>query len=256
MSDWNKDDHPRGGDAENPGRFSEKQNSAPEIQLGANVDPELSNLLESAADLQAKVPDLVLVGGSVAAMYANHRLSYDHDHVMVDLRDRFDVVLSALDEDPEYLINRQTPGKIILGERDGVEYGIRQLIRKRPLEANRVQLRNGSFLVAPTIEEALRIKAYLVVKRNQVRDYLDVAALADRMGIEPAAKVLGSIDEYYSDENQDPGAVATQVAQMLFDPQPRDSKTIERLSEYKGLAAPWRDWKSVKDVLRSVAAHM
>ena len=32
----------------------------------------------------------------------------------------------------------------------------------------------------PTADETLRIKGYLVVRRNQVRDYIGVAALSDR----------------------------------------------------------------------------
>jgi hypothetical protein len=35
------------------------------------------------------VPDAVLVGGSAAALYAGHRDSYDHDHVLPDLRERW-----------------------------------------------------------------------------------------------------------------------------------------------------------------------
>jgi hypothetical protein len=47
--------------------------------------PELVRVLESAARLQEVVPDAVLVGGSAAALWANHRSSYDHDHVLQDL---------------------------------------------------------------------------------------------------------------------------------------------------------------------------
>ena len=47
--------------------------------------PELVRVLESAARLQEVVPDAVLVGGSAAAPWANHRFSYDHDHVLQDL---------------------------------------------------------------------------------------------------------------------------------------------------------------------------
>jgi hypothetical protein len=42
--------------------------------------PELVRVLESAARLQEAVPDAVLVGGSAAALWANHRFSHDHDH--------------------------------------------------------------------------------------------------------------------------------------------------------------------------------
>lgn len=50
-----------------------------------------------------------------------------------------------------------------------------------------------------TKAEMLRIKASLGVKRNQVRDYLDVAALSDHLRVERAGTVLRRIDEYYAD---------------------------------------------------------
>ena len=43
---------------------------------------ELVRVLESAARLQEVVPDAVLVGGSAAALWASHRTSFDHDHVL------------------------------------------------------------------------------------------------------------------------------------------------------------------------------
>ena len=54
----------------------------------APLKPALRRVLESAAKLQQAVPDAVLVGGSVAAMYAGHPVSFDHDHVLADLADR------------------------------------------------------------------------------------------------------------------------------------------------------------------------
>jgi hypothetical protein len=219
-------------------------------------DPVLLRLLEDAALLQEKVSDAVLVGGSVAALYAGHRLSYDHDHVLVDLQDRFNVILEALEADPEYVVNRVSPGKIILGEHDGIEYGIRQLIRQRPLEMIEETLPSGRKLRVPTIEEALRIKAYLLVKRNQTRDYLDVAALAHKLGISLAAAILSGIDQYYADQDQDSGAVATQVATMLLEAKPRDPSVTRNLKNYKKLSSTWHNWTDVTNLLRAVALEM
>jgi len=137
--------------------------------------PELVRVLESAARLQEVVPDAVLVGGSAAALWANHRFSYDHDHVLQDLSDRFDAVLEAIEATDGWVTNRVTPGKIILGELGDIESGVRQLIRNRPLEVAEVELPSGHVLRVPTPDETLRIKGYLIVQRNQVRDYLDVA---------------------------------------------------------------------------------
>src|SRR5580658_779541 len=142
--------------------------------------PELARVLESAARLQAVVPDAVLVGGSAEALWANHRSSHDHDHVLQDLSARFDAVLEAVESTDGWVMNRVNPGKIILGELGDIESGVRQLIRNRPLEVTEVTLPSGHTLRVPTPDEILRIKGYLVVRRNQVRDYLDVAALASR----------------------------------------------------------------------------
>src|ERR1017187_3299675 len=102
--------------------------------------PELVRVLESAARLQEVVPDAVLVCGSAAAPWANHRFSHDHGHVLQDLSDRFDAVLEAIETTAGWVTNRVTPGKIILGELGDIESEVRQLIRNRPLEVMEVEL--------------------------------------------------------------------------------------------------------------------
>lgn len=218
--------------------------------------PELARVLESAARLQQRVPDAVLVGGSAAAWHAGHRISFDHDHVLVDLNQRFDAVLGALEADPEFVLNRAAYGKIILGALGGIETGVRQLIRKVPLETERITLPSGHSLVVPTIDEALRIKAYLALKRNQTRDYLDIAALASDMGTENAARVLRNLDHYYADEARGEDAVCSQVARQLAFPQPRDSSVTRELHRYKGIQKPWDSWNSVLAALADLAAAM
>jgi hypothetical protein len=219
--------------------------------------PELLRVLESAARLQEVVPDAVLVGGSAAALWANHRASFDHDHVLEDLAARFDAVLEAVEATNGWVTNRVAAGKIILGELGDIESGVRQLIRSVPLEVLEVSLPSGRMIRVPTPDEVLRIKGYLIVRRNQVRDYLDVAALSDRYGIPHAAEVLGHIDAYYSDQRgADSEGVATQLARQLADPRPADSRTIGQLRMYKGLDARWTEWKNVTDVCRSVAVKM
>ncbi|MET3919941.1 hypothetical protein [Arthrobacter sp. UYEF20] len=258
MAHFDASQHARGGKTGNRGQFSDTEHSEPEITLHARADlhPDLAEVLESAARLQQLIPDAILVGGSAAALYAGHRASYDHDHVLAGLRDNFEVVLDAVESDQGWATNRVTPGKIILGELGGIETGLRQLIRRRPLEVVDVQLASGATVRVPTNEETLRIKAFLITKRNQTRDYLDVAALADGLGIAAAARVLGRMDEYYADQNADGAAVTTQVIRQLANPAPKDSRTTGQLSNYKGLAARWHDWDSTIAVCRSLAAAM
>lgn len=220
------------------------------------LPPDLARVLESAARLQRLVPDAVLVGGSAAAWHAGHRISFDHDHVLVDLNQRFDAVLEALEADPHFVLNRAAHGKIILGELGGIETGIRQLIRTVPLETESITLSSGQQLVVPTISEALRIKAYLALKRNQTRDYLDIAALSANMGTANAARVLRDIDRYYADDARGEDAVSSQVARQLAAPRPRDASVTRQLRAYKGIQPPWDSWANVCAALAALAAAM
>lgn len=214
---------------------------------------DLDAVLGSAARLQRLVPDAVLVGGSAAAFHARHRDSSDHDHVVRDLEQRFGAVLDALESDPEWVFNRSTPGKIILGELGGIEAGVRQMIRTVPLEVEDVSLPSGQQIRVPTAEEALRIKAWLIIRRNQVRDYLDVAALSGEFGIDWAATVLRDIDAFYADVNAGPDSVASQILRQLSEPRPKDSRVTAQLPGYKGLRAPWTDWDRVVQQCRAIA---
>lgn len=219
-------------------------------------DPGFIALLESAAHLQRLVPGAVLVGGSAAILYADHRESRDHDHVVSDLADRFEMVLEAVEEDDGWATNRVTPGKVILGNLGGIEAGVRQMIRKTPLEVSAVRLPSGDEVTVPTAEETLRIKAFLVVRRNQTRDYLDLAALAEHIGIERAAAVLAGIDAYYADQAETEDGVSSQLVRQLADPEPADSSVTEHLSDYRRLRQRWAEWSAVTGVLGQVAARM
>jgi hypothetical protein len=222
----------------------------------ADRDPRFVALMESAAHLQRLVPDAVMVGGAAAILYADHRESRDHDHVVADLADRFEMVLEAVEEDEGWATNRVTPGKVILGNLDGIEAGVRQMIRKAPLEVTKVSVPSGGEVTVPTLEETLRIKAFLAVRRNQTRDYLDLAALSDRLGIEEAAGVLRSIDEYYADQTDDGDGVASQLVRQLSNPKPADASVIDQLGSYRRLRKRWGDWSEVTSVLGDVAAGM
>lgn len=226
-----------------------------EHELGRR-DPQLLRVLESAAHLQRLVPGAVLVGGTAAILYADHRESDDHDHVVADLADRFEMVLDAVEGDEGWATNRVTPGKVILGNLDGIEAGVRQMIRTEPLEVTVVELPSGNAVTVPTIEETLRIKAFLVVRRNQTRDHLDLAALADRLGIDRAAEVLARIDDYYSDQHGGGDGVASQLVRQLSDPRPADPSVTRELGSYRRLRRRWTDWGEVKGVLGAVAARM
>ena len=231
-----------------------KRDESEEARLDfGSRDPEFVALLESAAHLQRFVPG---AGGAAAIFYADHRESRDHDHVVADLADRFEMVLEAIEEDEGWATNRVSPGKVILGNLDGIEAGVRQMIRKRPLEVVEIELPSGGSVTVPTLEETLCIKAFLAVRRNQTRDYLDLAALADRLGLDRAADVLDRIDDYYADQLDSDDGVASQLVRQLAEPRPADPSVIDQLSSYRRLRKRWGDWGAVTEVLGDVAARM
>jgi hypothetical protein len=94
------------------------------------------------------------------------------------------------------------PDAVLLGD---IEAGVRQLIRRVPLEVTELHLPSGVGVRVPTPDETLRITTFLIVRHNQVRDYLDVAALADRYGLDHAAGVLARIDELCADQHDGEG---------------------------------------------------
>lgn len=219
------------------------------------MKPSFDEVLHKAAELQGLVPGAVLVGGSAAALYAHHRESLSNDHVVADLQERFDAILENLESLGDWSTAKVQPGKIILGELGGIETGVRQLLRSRPIESVEMEVQ-GKRLLVPTEAEMLRIKAWLILNHNQARDYLDVAALADRLSLDEAAKVLNSIDDYYADINGRPEAVATQLVRQLAQPQPRDAQVTTQLSSYTGLNERWQDWNTVKALLGDLAEKM
>lgn len=215
----------------------------------------LKRVLTSAARLQELVPDAVLVGGSAAAWYARHRDSFDHDHVLSDLADRYAEVLEAVEVSDGWAtsVRASQPPMTILGSLDGVEAGLRQLRRSRPLETCTIDVAPDTSVVAPTRDEMLRVKAYLVVQRNAVRDYLDVVALVDVIGFEDAVAVLRDIDAFYVDRSGETGSVLTSLVAALADPQPRDTTVIDELPRYKGLDPQWHEWAHVREACQRLA---
>lgn len=219
------------------------------------ASPSLRTVLASAARLQGLVPDAVLVGGSAAAHHAHHRVSFDHDHVVTDLAERFDTVLDHLEALDDWSTARVRAGKIILGSLGDIETGIRQLRRSRPLEIETVDI-DGQALRVPTIAEILRVKAWLMLTRNQVRDHLDVAALATTMGLDAAARVLIELDAYYADIYEGDDRAASQLLRQLGDPRPRDHRVTAELDRYKQLDPRWHTWAAVTDTLGELAQRM
>ncbi len=206
--------------------------------------PEWEQVLSAAAHLQQILPDAVLVGGTASALHAGHRLSRDADHVVTDLRNRFDEILAQLESVAGWKTARVQRPVQILGSLDGIETGVRQLIRQQPLETVLVTYGTQQICV-PTKAEVLRIKAALILKRNATRDYLDFVALADQLGEESTSAALHDFDALYPQPNA--ASALQQLQVQLANPIPYDLEET-RLAEYKNLAVKWHDWNAVKAV--------
>ena len=88
--------------------------------------PDWEQGLASASHLQRILPGAVLVGGSASAVYAAHRLSTDADQVLAELE--------AVAGWKTARVKRPVQ---ILGNLDGIETGVRQLIRDEPMGAEK-----------------------------------------------------------------------------------------------------------------------
>jgi len=202
--------------------------------------------------VQRIVPGAVLVGGTAAAVHARHRISEDADHTVRDLGRRFDAVLARLEALAGWKTARVRKPVLILGSLDGIEIGVRQLLRRRPLETRTLRV-GGARVRVPSAPETLRIKALLVSRRGATRDFLDFVALAEHLG-RGAFSALESLDRLY-----EPGPSGHTVLQDLLvrlsDPRPVDLDEIS-LEDYKGLAARWRDWRRVAGFCRDFATSL
>jgi hypothetical protein len=204
--------------------------------------PDWELVLSAAARLQAILPEAVLVGGTASAIHAGHRFSRDADHILTDLRSRFDAVLTQLESVAGWKTARVQRPVQILGSLDGIETGVRQLIRETPLETITLDYR-GESLTLPTQAEILRIKGVLILRRNATRDYLDFVALADSMDNERVAEALRRFDKLYEQASGESPLQQLQV--QLANAMPYDLEEME-LSEYKNLSSRWHDWNTVK----------
>ena len=200
--------------------------------------PAWERLLSAQTIFQSRFPKSVLVGGTAAALHVGHRVSIDADHVLPDLKERFAEILAQVEKEAGWKISRMEPPVLILGNFQGVRTGIRQLIRKKPLETTKV-----CGLRVPTVAETLRIKAYLIVKRNTTRDFIDFVALLDHLGTEKSLEALKSLDDLYPQEEEE--SISRQLAIQLAEPKPWDLTETD-LSHYKSLKKPYTDWNEIK----------
>jgi hypothetical protein len=199
--------------------------------------PDWEQLLAAERHLQYLIPGTVLVGGTAAALHAQHRLSVDGDHVLTDLRERFDEILATLEAAAGWSTERVRRPVLILGQLDGILTGVRQLRRTQPLEVEEV-----AGLRVPTLAEMARIKAWLLVIRHTVRDYLDTVVLCERLGEPGLVEAMRSFDVIYRQPT--PTSPLAEVVERLATAAPSDAAEVD-LQRYRALRAPWTDWTYV-----------
>lgn len=217
--------------------------------------PDWEALLRAAARLQGVLPDATLVGGTAAALHAGHRRSMDADHVIAGLVGRFDAVLADLEAQVGWHTTRRQRPVMIMGHLDGIMTTVRNLRRSAPLDTCELVTTVGP-IVVPTPAEILRIKGWLIVDRNATRDFLDVAAISDALGIEASVRAIAPLDQLYP-QADDPGAVRQQLMRQLAAPRPYDLDEVRpNLAEYKGIAPRWAAWDAVERQCADLAVGM
>ena len=216
------------------------------------VPRELAEVVRAGVKAARLVPGAVAVGGTVCALYATHRLSFDIDFVIRDLKDRFEDVSETLEAVPGWVVKRTRPQVMILGKLDGVDIGYRQLRRTAPLDTTEVQTPDGP-LVVPTLEELLRIKAFLACERRYTRDFLDLAELSRLLPVAQVVEALAVLDEKVGWDHRP--AVALEVLKALAECAPIDGGT-HGFETFRFLTPRVKSWDDVRHICRDIAAGL
>lgn len=216
------------------------------MKLTPEEEKRWENTLAAGVIAQRLVGGGIAVGGTAATLYAGHRISFDTDHLLMNLRGHFDEVLDKLSESPEWKTARLNRPVLILGSINRCEVGFRQSRRSTPIETRTVTTPYGD-LIIPTLDEMLTMKALLSYQRKTVRDFLDFAALSECTSEEEVLSSLLKLDDRYGELQTN--SLRLEVARTLADPKPTDISNVD-LSYYKGLAPEWHNWSRTENICR------
>jgi len=211
--------------------------------------PEWERVLSAAAHLQDVLPGAVLVGGTAAAVYAGHRISVDADHVIADLKAKFDIVLFELESVAGWKTARIARPVMILGSLDGIETGIRQLIRDAPLETRTVEV-GGAKLTIPTEAEIFAHQGCTDLEAQRHAGLCGFRGVGRSYGRPATIEALRGLDELYPQPNDESALLQLQI--QLSMPLPFDLDDMG-LAEYKNLVARWHQWPDVRAACESLA---
>ncbi len=206
------------------------------------IPVELHEVIKAGVKANREVSGSVAVGGSVCALFAQHRLSIDIDFVLTDLNQRFQEVRDHLFEIAGWQEARFRVPVLILGSLDGIAVGYRQLRRAMPLETQEIQTPEG-VLIVPTLEELLRIKAFLAYERDYTRDFVDFAELSCLLPDEEVVNILNGLDERFRWEKQP--SMIMEVTKALLRCEPHDNAT-HGFSTLRLLHPKFDSWEQVR----------
>ncbi len=213
-------------------------------RLSPSLASQLQTILSAGVKAERLIPSSVAVGGTAAALYAGHRMSFAVDNLLPSLEKTFDHVLESLEQAPEWKIARTKRPVLILGTVQGVEIGFRQAGRTQPI--GKVSFPNAQGeIVIPTLSEMLGMKALLAYTRNTVRDYLDFAALTTCTEEAEVLEALDRLDPFYG--HLQTSSVALEVAKSLSKAEPLDLQGLD-LTRYRALAPEWLDWHRTEQI--------
>ena len=83
-------------------------------------DINLDDVLTAASRLQGLITNTVLVGETASAIFATHRTSYDANHIVQNLREKFDLILETLESVAGCKTAHIKKSVFILGNLDGI----------------------------------------------------------------------------------------------------------------------------------------
>ncbi|MDR1166324.1 MAG: hypothetical protein LBO66_10770 [Deltaproteobacteria bacterium] len=130
-----------------------------------------------------------------------------------------------------------------------IETCIWKLSRTLPLETTAVG-QDGARVDVPTDAEIMRIKSALVILRNSMRDYLDLAIFSSGIGSLKSMEALKDLDRICPIDSE--GTVSMQLAMLLSSPRPFDL-SVASLEACRSVAPEWRIWDRTVIALRKLA---
>jgi hypothetical protein len=217
----------------------------------APTQSDWETVLSVAAFVRRIVPDAILADDP-AASSADERLDDADEKVIEDLNRRFATVMTDLERISGWKADGKGRIRRTYANFVGVETEIFDQARTAPLETT-VETGPWGEIAVPTLAEMLRIKAWLVISRNAMSDYRDVAALAERLGCEAAVLALSTLDDLYPQSN---GASALQqAARQLAEPRPFfhvvDPESVPLVVQPR-----WNEWTFVEKRCLALAVDL